>query len=108
MAHEVKNMFAWVNEIDAIFLIVVGTFVVAFLILAILLSRGGRSIETKAVLKAIDATRNQLGDVDKRIEQDHRLQARWFLRVLARFGFLDAQDLANDIKKRFKDKEIDP
>lgn len=103
-----KNLFGWITEADLIFAIVCLTFAVAFTTLAVLLSRGGRSLETKAVLKAIDATRNQLGDVDKRIEQDHRLQARWFLRVLARFGFLDAQDLANDIKKRFKDKEIDP
>lgn len=103
-----KNFFAWATEAEVMFWIVCGTFVLAFLILALLLSRGGRSFETKSVLDAIDATRNQLGNVDKRIEQDHRFQANWMLRLLARFGFLDAQDIADDIKKRFKDKEIDP
>lgn len=105
MAHEVKHMFAWVSEIDAIFWIVVGTFVVAFLILAILLSRGGRSIETKAVLKAIDATRARLENVDLRMEGDHRAQANWMRRLLMRFGFLDAQDIVKDIEKRLKNDD---
>jgi hypothetical protein len=97
----------WSHQIDVIMWVVLGTFIAVILVLAILLSRGGRSIETVAVLKAIDATRDQLGKVDQRIEQDHRFQASWMLRLLARFGFLDAQDIANDIKKRFKDKEHD-
>jgi hypothetical protein len=97
-------MTNWTHEIDVIVWIVLGTFIAVLVILGILLFRGGRSLETKKVLDAIDQTRTQLGNVDARIEQDHRLHARWFLRVLARFGFLDAQDLAEDIKRRLKDK----
>jgi hypothetical protein len=94
-----RNLFSWVNEIDIIFAIVLATCGLVIAILAVLLTRGGRSIETKKVLDAIDATRGQIGDVDARIEQDHRFQANWMRRLLARFGFLEAQDLANDIKK---------
>lgn len=100
MAVEVKNLFSWITEADLIFAVVLLTFAVAFTTLAVLLSRGGRSPETKKILDAINETRSQLGDVDKRMEQDHRFQARWFLRLLARFGFLEAQDLAKDIEKR--------
>jgi hypothetical protein len=98
-----KNFFTstfWASEMDLIFWIVCGTFLLAFVILAILLSRGGRSIETKSVLDAIDATRNQIDNVDQRMEQDHRFQANWMRRLLTRFGFLDVQDVVNDIKKR--------
>lgn len=102
-----NNFFAWADKNDAVFTIVCATFLLAFLILAILLRRGGRSIETKAVLDAIDATRDQLGKVDARIEQDHRFQSRWFLRLLARFGFLEAQDIVKDIKKRLRDDDGD-
>jgi hypothetical protein len=104
----------WSHEIDIIMWVVLGTFIAVLLLLAILLFRGGRSIETKAVLDAIHATRDRLDNVDLRIERDHRHQAHWMLRLLARFGFLDAQDLANDIEKSLKDKtyqskkEIDP
>lgn len=102
-----KNMLAWADKTDLIFAIVCGTFVVAFLTLAILLRRGGRSIETAAVLKAIDATRDQLGKVDERIEQDHRFQGRWMRRLLVRFGFLEADDLTNDSKSRDRDDDGD-
>lgn len=95
-----KNLFGWVTEADLIFAIVCLTFLVAFVTLAILLSRGGHSIETTAVLKAIDATRDQLGKVDERIEQDHRFQGQWMRRLLARFGFLEAEDIVRDIKKK--------
>lgn len=98
-----KNLFGWVTEADLIFAIVCLTFALSFAILTLLLSRGGRSLETKSVLDAIDATRTQLGEVDQRIEQDHRFQANWMRRLLRRFGFLDAQDIANDIKKRPND-----
>ena len=104
----------WSHEIDIIMWVVLGTLIAVLAVLAILLSRGGRSLETKAVLKAIDEARTQLGNVDQRMEQDHRFQANWMLRLLARFGFLEAQDLANDIKRRLKDKtdqskkELDP
>ena len=109
-----KSWFSWANELDAIFWIVVAILALAIAIFALIVSRSGRSLETKAVLKAIDETRTQLGNVDQRMEQDHRFQANWMLRLLARFGFLEAQDLANDIKRRLKDKtdqskkEIDP
>lgn len=102
-----KDVLTWTNKTDLILAIVCATFFLAFMILAILLLRGGRTLETKKVLDAIDATRNQLGDVDKRIEQDHRFQANWMRRLLRRFGFLDAQDVANDIKNRtLKDDDI--
>lgn len=97
-------MTNWSNEIDVIVWIVLGTFIVVLVILGILLFRSGRSIETKAVLDAISATRTRLDNVDLRIERDHRFQANWMLRILARFGFLEAHDLADDIKKRLKDK----
>jgi hypothetical protein len=111
MAIEVKD---WSHEIDVIMWIVLVTFIAVLFVLAILLSRGGRTLETKKVLDAIDATRDRIDNVDLRIERDHRFQANWMLRLLARFGFLEAQDVANDIKKRFADKtdqskkEFDP
>jgi hypothetical protein len=105
-----KNFFSstfWASEIDLIFGIVCGTFLLAFIILAILISRGGRSIETKSVLDAIDETRDQLGKVDERIEQDHRFQKNWMLRILNRFGFLEAQDTLKDLKNRPRDESSD-
>jgi hypothetical protein len=104
-----KTFFGWANEIDAIFAIVCVTFLLAFVILTILLLRGGRSLETKAVLDAIDETRTQLGNVDSRIEQNHRFVGNWLRRLLARFGFLDdaAQSAVNEIKKRPRDDDGD-
>jgi hypothetical protein len=109
VAHEMKKLFAWANEIDLIFAIVCATFLLAFITLAILITRGGRSLETKAVLDAIDETRTQLGNVDSRIEQNHRFVGNWLRRLLARFGFLDdaAQSAVNDIKKRPRDDDGD-
>lgn len=104
-----KNMLAWGDKTDWIFAIVCGTFVIAFLTLAILLRRGGRSLETKAILDAIDETRTQLGNVDSRIEQNHRFVGNWLRRLLARFGFLDdaAQDAVNEVKKKPRDDDGD-
>lgn len=103
VASEVKDFFSWATKTDVILAIVLATFGIAFLILTILLKRGGRAIETKAVLDAISATRTRIDNVDLRIEKDHRAQAHWMLRLLARFGFLDANDIAKDIKKRLDD-----
>ena len=107
VASKVKNFFHWATETDVIFAVVLATFLLAFLILTILLRRGGRSTETKAVLDAIAAARSQLGDVDKRMEQDHRFHRNWMLKLLARFGFMDAaaQDAVKDIKKRPRDDD---
>ena len=100
-----KNLFGWINEIDLIFAGVVIMIAIAIVILMVLLTRGGRSLDTKKVLDAIDGTRKQIGDVDKRIEQDHRFQKNWMLRILARFGFLDAQDTFNDIRRQKRKDE---
>lgn len=101
-----KNLFGWINEIDLIFAGVVATCAIAIVILSILLSRGGHSIETKAVLDKVDGVRNRLENVDLRIERDHRAQANWMRRLLTRFGFLDAQDIVKEIEKTLKDDDI--
>lgn len=98
-----KKIMDWSNKTDLIFAIVCCTFLLAFLILGILLRRGGRSIETAAIIKKIDATRVRLENVDLRIERDHRHQANWMRRLLARFGFLEAEDIVRDIKQKLND-----
>jgi hypothetical protein len=104
-----KDLFPWATQIDLIFAIVCATFLLAFLILVILLRRGGRSIETKAVIDAINETRTQLGNLDSRIEQNHRFVGGWLRRLLARFGFLDdaAQIAVNELKKKPRDDDGD-
>lgn len=68
--------------------IVVAILIVALAILAILVWRHGRTVETKAILDAIEAARAQTSVHEQVVESRLKTIQGWVLRILNRFGFL--------------------
>lgn len=58
-------------------------------ILAILIRRHGRTIETKAILDAIKGGRQQWDVEHQSLQADVKTIKGWVLRILNRFGFLN-------------------
>ena len=64
------------------------TLAVTLAILALLVYRGGRSLETKKVLDAIEGTRQQVDTLEQTIAPNLRIIREKVKILLVRFGFL--------------------
>jgi uncharacterized protein YoxC len=64
------------------------TLAVTLAILALLVYRGGRSLETKKVLDAIEGTRQQVDTLEQTIAPNLRIILEKVKILLVRFGFL--------------------
>jgi hypothetical protein len=64
------------------------TLAVTLAILALLVYRGGRSLETKEVLDAIEGTRQQVDTLEQTIAPNLRIIREKVKILLVRFGFL--------------------
>ena len=64
------------------------TLLIVIGIAALLIRRGGRSGETKAILDAIEGARRQIDTLDQATQGDLKTVKNWLWKLLNRFGFM--------------------